>query len=70
MNMKAVCVIVGKLYAELKFFKCRSKVTVKVTRSKLVVPSESLVIKNTLAQYESPMSNGKKVLCRVNVFQI
>ena len=31
LNMKAVCVIVGKLFAELKFFKCRSKVTVNAT---------------------------------------
>ena len=26
--------------------------------------------KNTLAQYESPMSYGKKVMCRVTVFQM
>ena len=30
---------VRKLYAELKFSKCRSKVTVKVICSKLMLPS-------------------------------
>ena len=41
LNMKALCLMVGKLYAELKFFfKCRSKVMVKVMRSKFKVNSE------------------------------
>ena len=31
---------------------------------------KSLVIKNTPAQYEIPMYNGKKVKCRVKVFQM
>ena len=29
-----------------------------------------VVIKNTLSQYESPKSNGKKVMCRVKVFPV
>ena len=40
LNMKALHVIVIKLCAEYKFFKCWSKVTVKVTWSKLIVPPE------------------------------
>ena len=39
-NMKALCLIVQKLLARLKFFKCRSKVTVKVSRSNILVPME------------------------------
>ena len=53
-----------------KFFKCRSKVTVKSRDQNKYSHRKGLVIKNTLAQYESPMSNGKKVMCRVNVFHM
>ena len=39
-NMKALCFMVKKLCAELKFSKCRSKVRVKVTCSTFTAPSE------------------------------
>ena len=29
-----------------------------------------LVIRNTHVKYDSPMSNGKKVMCKVEVFQM
>ena len=48
--------MVRKLCAELKFSKCRSKVTVKVTCTKYMVPSERSIIRNihVHAKYESP----------------
>ena len=39
-NMKVICLMVRKFCAELKLFKCRSKVTVKVTCSKFIVSSK------------------------------
>ena len=39
-NMKAVSVTIKMLLPMLKFFKSRSKVTVKVTSSKFMVPLE------------------------------
>ena len=38
--MKALPLLVGKLWLKLKFFKSRSNFKVKVTRSKILVPSE------------------------------
>ena len=52
------------------FFKSRSKVTVKVTWSKLVVPPERSRHKEHTCSIESPMSNGREIMCRVNVFKI
>ena len=53
----------------IKIFKSRSKVTVKVTCSKFMVLSEGLVIRNTRAKYESPISQDKKVMPNNKVFQ-
>ena len=39
-NMKALSLLVLKLWPRLKFFKSRSNLKVKVTRSKILVPSE------------------------------
>ena len=39
-NMNALSLRVKKLWPMLKFLKSRSKVTVKVTRSKFMVPLE------------------------------
>ena len=61
------------------FFKSRSKVTVKVTSSKFMVPSEGLSIRITHAKYglsirithakyERLISKGKKVMANVKVF--
>ena len=52
--MKALRLMVIKLCAELKFSKCRSKVTVKVTRQNICYHRKGLVIRNTHAKYESP----------------
>ena len=61
--MKALYLMVGKLYAELKFFsnlgqRSRSR---SCDQKVYIVPP---------AQCESPMSNGKKVVCIVKVFQM
>ena len=39
-NMKALSLTIKKVWPMLKFLKSRSKVTVKVTSSKFMVPSE------------------------------
>ena len=68
---KALCLMVRKLCAKLKFSKYRSKVTVKVMYSKFMVPSErSCHKKNTCQIYKSPISYGKKVVHGVKVFQM
>ena len=53
-NMKALSLLVRKLWPRLKFFKSRSNFKVKVTRSKIMVPCERIVTRNTHVQYESP----------------
>ena len=51
-----------------KFFKSRSKVTVKVTCSKFMVPLER-DIRNTHVKYECPVRYSKKVMGDVKVYQ-
>ena len=67
-NMKALSHRIKKLWPMLKFFKSRSKIKVKVTCSKFMVPLErschkfcwkGLVIRYTHAKYESPISYNK-----------
>ena len=53
----------------LKIIKSRSTVTVKVTCSKFIDLSEVLVIRNTHAKYENPISQDKKVTPNNKVFQ-
>ena len=66
--MKVLCLMVRKLCAaKLKFSKCRSKVT--VMWSKLWYHKKGLVIRNTHAKYESPISKGKKVIGKQKVWQ-
>ena len=54
----------------LKSFEIRSKVTIKVKWSNLMLPPERSYHNNPYAKSESPMSYGKKVICRVKVFQM
>ena len=53
--------------AMLKFYKCRSKLTVKVTCLKSVALSyrNGQDIRNTYAKYECPISYSKKVKANV-----
>ena len=67
-NMKALSLLVRKLWPKLKFFKSRSSFKVKVTRKKLWYQVKGLDTRNTHVQYESPISSGKKVMAKVKVF--
>ena len=49
-NVKAISLRIKKLWPMLKFFKSRSKVTVKVTSSKFMVPLESSCHKDHTCQ--------------------
>ena len=66
--MKALSLLVRKLWPRLKFFISRSNFKVKVTRSKIMVPCEKSCHKKYV-QYESLISSGKKVVAMVKVFQ-
>ena len=64
-NMKALSLLVRKLWPRLKLFKSRSNFKVKVTRSKIRVPCERPCHK----EYESPtgISFSKQVMAKVKV---
>ena len=64
--MKALCVIVGSYSFQNVGQRSRSRSLDK----ELMVPSKGFVIRNTHVKNESPMSNGKKVMCKVEVFQM
>ena len=66
--MNALSLRIKQLWPMLKIFKSRSKVMVKVTCSKFIILSKDLVIRNTHAKYERPISWDKKVMANDNVF--
>ena len=65
--MKALSLLIRKLWPRLKFFKSRSNF--KAMRSKTMVHVKGLVTKNTHVQCESSISSGNKVMAKVKVFQ-
>ena len=65
-NMKALSVLVRKLWPRLKFFKSMS--TLRSRGQKLWYHVKGLVTRNTHVQYESSISYGKKVMAKVKVF--
>ena len=67
--MKALSLLVRKLWPRLKFFKSRSNLKVKATMSNLRYHMKVLVTKNTHMQYENPITFSKKVMAKVKVFQ-
>ena len=67
-NMKALLLLVRKLWPRFKFFKSRSNFKVKVTSEKLWYPAKGLVTRNTHMQYESLITSGKKVMAKVKSF--
>ena len=67
-NMKALSLLVRKLWPRLKFLKNRSNFKVKFTGQKLRYHVKGLVTRNTHVQYESPITSGKKVMAKVNIF--
>ena len=66
-NMKALTLLVRKLWPMLKFFKRRS--TSRSQGQKLWYPVKGLVTRNTHVQYESPISSGKKFMAKLKFFQ-
>ena len=66
--MKALPLMVEKLWHIFNFKICRSKVTFKVTRSKFWYEWQGLIIRNVHVKYESPTFNGSNVMVKVKVF--
>ena len=62
--MKALSLLVQKLWPRLSFFPSRSKVKVKVTRSLYLVPTERSCHKG----YTCPISLASKVIAKVKFF--
>ena len=67
--MKALSLLVRKLWPRLKFFKSRSNSRSRSRGQKLWYHVKGLVTRNTDVQYESPISSSKKVMAKVKVFQ-
>ena len=67
-NMKALSLLVRKLWPRLKFFKSRSTSRSRSQGHKLWYHMKGLVTRDTYVQYESPISSGKKVMAKVKVF--
>ena len=67
--MKALPLMLFKLWLMLKFFKSRSKFKVKVTSQKLWSHVKGLVIKNTHVKYESPTSYAFKLWLMLKFFK-
>ena len=67
-NMKALTLMVRKLWPRLMLFKSRPYFQAKVQGQKLWYHVKGLVTRNTHVQYESPITSGKKVMAKVKVF--
>ena len=67
-NMKAISLLVRKLWPGLKFFKKKDQ-TSRSRGQKLWYNVKGLVISKTHVQYESPIIYGKTVMAKVKVFQ-
>ena len=69
-NMKALSLLVWKLWTRLKFSKVGQTSRSRSQGQKLWYHVKGLVTRNTHVQYESPMiSSGLKVMDKVKVFQ-
>ena len=68
-NMKALSLLVRKLWPRLKFFKRSQTSRSRSGGQKLQYHVKGLVTRNTHVHYESPISSGKKVMAKVKVFQ-
>ena len=67
-NMKALSLLVRKLWSRLKFSKVGQTSRSRSRGQKLWYHVKGLVIRNTHVQYESPISYSKKVMAKVKVF--
>ena len=68
-NMKAVSLLVRKLWPRLKFSKVGQTSRSRSQGQKLWFHLKGLVTRNTHVQYESPITSGLKVMAKVKVFQ-
>ena len=66
-NMKALLLLVRKLWPRLKFFKSHTSRSMSFGQ-KLWLHVKGLVTRNTHVQYESPITSSKKVMAKVKVF--
>ena len=67
-NMKALSLLVGKLWPRLKFFKVGQTSRSRSGGQKLWYNVKGLVTRNTHVQYESPITSCRKVMAKVKVF--
>ena len=67
-NIKALCLLVRKLWPRLKFFKVGQTSRSRSQGQKLWYHVKDLVTRNTHVQYESLITSGKKVMAKVKVF--
>ena len=67
-NIKALSLLVRKLWPRLKFFKSRSTSRSRSRGQKLWYYVKGFVTRNTYVQYESLISSGKKGMAMVKVF--
>ena len=67
-NMKALSLLVLKLWPRLKFSKVGQTSRSRSQGQKLLYHVKGIVIRNTHVQYESPIPSGLKVMAKVKVF--
>ena len=66
-RMKALSLLVWKLWPRLKFLKSRSIFKIKFKRSKIKVPCERSCHKEYTLQHESTITSGLKVMAKVSI---
>ena len=69
-NMKALSLMVKKLWPMLKFSKVGQTSRSRSRGQKLWYHVKGLVSRNTFEQYQSPITSGKKVMAKVNFFKV
>ena len=67
-NIKALSLLVRKLWPRLKFFKVGQTSMSRSQGRKLRYHVKGIVTWNTHMQYESPITSGLKVMAKVKVF--
>ena len=67
-NLKALSLLVRKLWPRLKFFKVGQSSRSRSRGQNLWYNVKGLVTRNTHVQYESPITSRKKVMAKVKVF--
>ena len=68
-NMKALSLLVRKLWPRLNFSNVGQTPRSRSRGQKLWYHVKGLVTRNTHVQYESPIAPGKKLMTKAKVFQ-